>query len=476
MKKLLLFLVTMMLPMVASANAVEIDGIYYNLVSKVKAAEVTSNPNKYSGEIVIPESVEYGGMTYSVTSIGNEAFEDCSGLTSVIIPNSVTTIGNDAFNWCISLTSVIIPNSVTSIGNEAFSNCRGLTSVIIGNNVNSFGYRAFYRCSGLTSVTIPNSVTTIGNDAFEDCSGLTSVTIPNSVTTIGEYAFYRCNNLTSLTIPNSVTTIGNSAFRYCTSLTSLTIPGSVTSIGAFAFQSCSGLASVTIPNSVTSINEHVFEDCISLTSVTIPNSVTSIGNSAFHNCNDLTSVTIGTGIYSIYREAFSNCYELTDVFCYAENVPNTNSDAFQDSYINDATLHVPVASINHYKSTSPWSGFGTIMGTDGSAPVTQKCATPTINYVNGKLSFSCETEDVEFVSEIKCADINKFYSKDVSLTGKYTVTVYATKTGYDNSDTVTEEIDISGGASSGVPGDVNGDGIVNTADIVAIANIIMGAE
>ena len=215
MKKQLLLFVMMLLPMVAIADAVEIDGIYYNLITKTKAAEVTSSPNKYQGSIVIPETVNYNDVTYSVTSIGYQAFQYCSGLTSVTIPNSVTSIGNYAFYGCSDFTSVTIPNSVTSIGERAFQDCSGLTSITIPNSVTSIEEGAFCNCSGLTSVTIPNSVTSIGDDAFNGCSGLTSVTIPNSVTSIGNYAFFGCSGLTSVTIPNSVTSIDSQAFNGC---------------------------------------------------------------------------------------------------------------------------------------------------------------------------------------------------------------------------------------------------------------------
>ncbi|MBR6195753.1 MAG: leucine-rich repeat domain-containing protein [Prevotella sp.] len=170
-KQIISLIILAILPMVASANAVEIGGIYYNLIPKGKVAEVTSMPSdNYTGDVEIPESVFYesDGETYAVTSIGNSAFKGCSGLTSVTIPNSVTSIGEGAFSGCSGLTSVTIPNSVTSIGDNAF-----------------FG-------SGLTSVTIPNSVTSIGGYAFQDCSGLTSVNIPNSVTSIGHSAFSGC--------------------------------------------------------------------------------------------------------------------------------------------------------------------------------------------------------------------------------------------------------------------------------------------
>ena len=174
----------------AFAYDAEIDGIYYNF-SGNEAIVVYGSP-KYSGEVTIPSSVTYDGTTYSVTSIGDWAFEGCSGLTSVTIGNSVTSIGVGAFEDCSGLTSVTIGNSVTSIGNEAFRDCSSLTSVTIPNSVTSIDGGAFYGCSSLTSITIGNGVTYIGNGAFYDCSSLTSVNIPNSVTTIDYDAFHSC--------------------------------------------------------------------------------------------------------------------------------------------------------------------------------------------------------------------------------------------------------------------------------------------
>ena len=216
--------------------------IYYNYYNEGKELQVTRN-TKYSGIIVIPEEVTYMNRTRKVTSIGDQAFENCSSLTSVTIPNSVTFIGNFAFSGCSSLTSLNIPNSVTSIANLAFSYCSSLTSVTIPNSVTYIGNQAFRGCSSLTSLTIPNSVTHIGYSAFYGCSSLTSLTIPNSVTSIEHYTFYGCSCLTSVTIPNSVTSIGQNAFYGCSSLTSVTIPNSVTSIGEGAFNGCSSLTS-----------------------------------------------------------------------------------------------------------------------------------------------------------------------------------------------------------------------------------------
>ena len=441
MKRTLL-LILAFLPMLASADAIEIDGIYYNLNSEAKTAEVTSNPNKYQGDVAISESVTYDDAVYSVTTIGwlafagcsgltsitipdgvasigegafyfcsgltsitipssvtridNYAFDGCSGLTSINIPNSVTTISNGAFNSCSSLTSVTIPNSVTRIGSGAFSLCSSLTSIkvesentkydsrdncnaiietesntlisgcqntTIPSNVTSIGEWAFSGCSG--SITIPSSVTSIGNYAFSGSSGLTAVIIPNSVTSIGEYAFQNCSGLTSITIPSSVTSIGEGAFRGCCGLTSISIPGSVTSIDDYVFYECSGLTSVSIPNSATSIGRYAFNNCSGLTSVTIPNSVTLIEQGAFFGCNGLTSITIGSGTRSIGNQVFARCSELTDVYCYAESVPyayaDSYSNAFKDSPIEYATLHVPAGSVSAYLTARPWKNFKEIV-------------------------------------------------------------------------------------------------------------------
>jgi len=218
---------------------VQIGDLYYNLDATNQTAEVTSQNSDYPywsttiTTAIIPASVEYNSVTYSVTSIGNSAFFGCTDLTSVTIPNSVTSIGGSAFYGCTGLTSIDVASDN--------SNYCSVDGVLFNKDKTTL---IQYPGGKQGAYTIPNSVTSIGNYAFEICTGLTSVTIPNSVTSIGHYAFLYCRSLTSVTIPNSVTSIGYFAFSYCSGLTSVTIGNSVTSIGNGAFEDCKGLTDI----------------------------------------------------------------------------------------------------------------------------------------------------------------------------------------------------------------------------------------
>lgn len=316
-KQILSCMFLLLASITAHAYGVVIDGIRYELSLSDWNATVTGyGENFSSGDVVIPETVQYkvsgyGIKTFNVTSIGDGAFSWCSELTSVTIPNSVTSIGSDAFQYCEGLTSVVIPNSVTNISDYVFSECRSLTSISVSQG------NAKY-------------------DSRDNCNAI--------IETSTNKLIVGCKNTT---IPNDITCIGKGAFDGCTGLTTLVIPASVTSIGEDAFIGCSGLTSISIPNSVTTIDYYAFGQS-GLTSITIPNSVTSIGEGAFYDCNDLKSVTIGNGVTSIGQDAFC-CNSLIDVKCMA------NTPKFTYAWIDNEgfLITVPDEGVQAYKSAWP---------------------------------------------------------------------------------------------------------------------------
>ena len=383
--------------------------LYYYITSDTipYTAEVTyqyrSNIN-YSGltEITIPSSVTYNNITYTVTSIGENAFENCSNLTSITIPNSVTNIGYCAFYGCSSLTSITIPNSVTSIGWSALYGCSSITSITIPESVTGIGSGAFkntgfyndksnwddgtlYIDNCLIEVnqslsgayTIKDSTRVIADDAFDQCYKLTSITIPESVVSIGKQAFYGCSSLASIIIPNSVTVIGEEAFRDCSVLTSITIPKGVTSIGDDAFYRCLSLTSV-VWNAINckdfdssnppfyhygdisyQIISFTFGDCVEhipanlcyqmvkLQSIDIPESVTSIGAGAFSGSSSLTSATIGNSVTNIGEDAFRGCSSLISITI-PNSVTSIGEYAFADCFsLSNMTIGNSVTSIGY---------------------------------------------------------------------------------------------------------------------------------
>ena len=356
---------------------------------KIKCDRYEGNPLEYAHHLFL-NGVEVKDLVVpnSVTSIGDYAFSGASFITSVTIPSSVTSIGNGAFGGCSSLTSLKISdiaswciinfadNCSNPLGNHLYSNDKvqkklviylnnkEITDLVIPNSVTSINNYAFCTWSGLTSVTIPNSVTSIGDYAFSGCSGLTSMSIGNSVTSIGRDAFYKCSSLTSVKISNVASwckikfdayshnplTYAHHLYLNDVEVINLVIPKSVTSIEDYVFAGCTGLTSVTIPNSVTSIGRSVFQDCSGLTRVTIPKSVTSIGERAFD----------GVDFFSIVSR-------ITEPF----NIEGRDSwnPVFSKNTFNNATLYVPIGTIDKYKATEGWKDFWFIEEGEGSTYV-----------------------------------------------------------------------------------------------------------
>ncbi|MDB4618906.1 leucine-rich repeat domain-containing protein [bacterium] len=271
------------------------------------AVTITGCDKDAFGALIIPTNIE----GKPVTTIGYGAFDSCTSLTSITIPDGVTNIGSHAFSGCTSLTSITIPDSVTSIGDDSFSDCTSLTSITIPDSITSIPYGVFYSCTSLTGITIPESITSIGNRAFQLCGSLKSITIPDSVTSIASYAFESCTSLTSITIGNGVTSIGEAAFYGCTSLTSVTIGNGVTSIGNGAFYICSSLTSIVIPDSVTSIGAYTFFECTSLTSITFQGFAPTVGSKAFAGLPDGAVALVTIEALSSFGENGTNWNGLT---------------------------------------------------------------------------------------------------------------------------------------------------------------------
>lgn len=243
-----------------------------------------------TGDVVIPSEVVDGeGVKHKVIGLGANAFSRCTGLTSIIIPNSVTSIGDNTFYACGRLTSIVIPDSVTTIGNAAFAGTR-LTSITIPDSVTSIGNEAF-RGSSLSSITIPESVTSIGNSAFAGCTNLVNITLPSRMDSFGDSMFYECYKLNNVTIPEGITNIGYDTFKNCDELKKVTLPSTLETIGGGAFSGCSELSTIDIPNSVTSIGNSAFSYCLVLTSITLPDNIMNIGDSVFETSVKLSSVT-----------------------------------------------------------------------------------------------------------------------------------------------------------------------------------------
>lgn len=417
--------------------------------------------------------------------IGDEAFYYCSEMTSITIPVGVTSIGKDAFKDCFKLKNYnrIVDLKKWCEEGDQITYGEGesnpiRTNISYGGIIRELHLFSDYNTE-IKDLVIPDGISSICSDAFNSYSDLTSVTIGNSVKSIASGAFSNCSNLASVSIGNNVINIDRNPFSSCSNLNSILVEDGNSNYDSR--DNCNaiietnsntlivGCKNAIIPKSVTKIGNYAFYGCSDLISVTIPNSVTSIGISAFSDCSGLTSVTIGSGISSIGKWAFAYCKNLEDVYCYAESVPQTDANAFNNSYIDYATLHVPDASVNAYKQAEPWKNFKAIVGIGGGGtPDPQKCAKPTIKYLDGKIDFECETENAEFVATVTCTDPGSYYDKTINLGLKYKVVVYAKAYGYLDSDVTTAEIDVRG-----IKGDTNRDGKVTITDAVKVVNIIL---
>ena len=422
-------ILVLMLPEVARAYDLVVDGIYYDLVDGHAVVTNNGQTNSYNGDVVIPETVTSEGAGYPVTAIAMNAFNGSIGLTHVTIPNTIKSIGYCAFWDCMGLTTVTIPESVTSIGDYAFANCYALTELVYNAvSCDNFNWSTPFIYSNIETISIGDNVKTIPDYFACELESLKTVMIGKSVTEVGVAAFDECVGLTSVHIKDLAAWCSISFYSWTSNplyyarrlflngeeIKDLVIPESVTSISSFAFLSCSELTSVTIPNTVTSIGDYAFEDCPRLLKATIGNGLTSMGTKIFNYCHELNNVTCIAAVPPVFRA----------------------NGLFDDlGYYADATLHVLSESVPSYQSAQYWEEFSAIHG-------------DAIFYMLG---------DVNGDGEINIADVNSVIV-----------------------------IIINGGSSGGhtrapnpygdgwaVIGDINGDGEVNIADINVIIDFIL---
>ena len=431
---------------------------YYRLRDNMTAdeVEVTHDKNPYSGDLVVPSTVEYSGKTYQVTRIGNDAFSDDDYVTGVKLPESINSIGTYAFNDCDRLTKIDIPASVKSIeyrafyscdklkevtlhegletiGDEAFYNNYQLSIITLPSTLKTIGIRSFRACTSLTSIAIPNSVTTMGEDVFNDCTALTTVTLSNQLTAIGNYAF-RGTGLRSIEIPASVQTIGDYAFQGCKSLVSVIFPATMNSLGKYTFQGCTSLASISIPEGITRLEEAAVADCYALATVTLPSTLTYIGKWAFSGSSALTSITIPENVKTIEQNAFTSSPLLNSIYSLAMTPPTLNGDvsnhAFADATTR-ATIYVKPAAEGSYRVASHWNEFSKVETFNNAL-----CAQPTFILNNYQLSIATATDGATIYYTTDGTDpttSSSSYSAPIDFWQNGTVKAIAVKEGMDPS-------------------------------------------
>ena len=474
MKKFLSLILLAMLPLMANAYDAQIDGIYYYFSGDEATVTYEFHSSgyhsDYSGVIVIPESVTYNNKTYNVTKIGNYAFNKCSNLTSVTIPNSVTGIGYDAFYGCSGLTSVTIPNSVTSISYATFYGCSGLTSITIGSGVTSIEDEVFTGCSLKKVIWLPNTPPS----NYEDVFGANNYVANNQYNFSNKVVYpflssmFEVDGIKYVPVNPSERTCDAIDCVYDETTVNINITPTVSykgitmnvqkvqpyicynnkyiknlyceyngNIESNSFYGCTGLESIVLNNN-GDIEQEAFKGFASITSVECNNNGV-VGDYAFMGCSNLKTLSIGSQVSAIGKEAFSGCTSLTQIVSNVVTPPACGELAFHEINIWSCTLTVPKGSLTAYREADQWKEFFFIEedGSDVEPDPDKKCATPTISYKNGMLTYKCETEDAICQSTITDTDITSYSGNEVQLSVTYTVSVYATKDGYNNSDTVT---------------------------------------
>ena len=309
---------------------IEIDQLKYDLMTYDLQAQVTGTVGTIEGHVTVPATVEYAGKKYTVTST-LQTFQNCSGLTSVTLPQTLEGIYSYTFAGCTGLTEVEVPQGVTELGQAVFDGCTNLRRVVMPKQMKSISSFVFRNCTALEDIALPNGITKLDFNLFENCTSLRSIDIPEGVTTLFGNVFRGCTSLSKVVLPQSLTLMRyDDIFRGCTSLRHITLPRDLTITGYRTFAE-TGLEEVTIPHGWTTLATEMFEDCQQLKTLILPSTLTSMGSLAFRGCT-----------------------ALDDVYCYATTPPES---VYSTSFGKFGTLHVPLSRINAYKNASGRSGW-----------------------------------------------------------------------------------------------------------------------
>lgn len=463
----------------------DVDGIRYVPVSPSERTcdAIDCVYDESAANTKISSTVSYKGVTMNVKNIQpylvynnmyiktltanndgelpNYAFTNCSNMQSVTLGQKVSAIGSYAFQGCSSLEAVAIPDIVTVLNDYTFEGCSSLQEVKIGSQMQTINQYAFGGCSSLPSITIPNAVTNIYNNVFYNCTGLKNVNIADSESTL-TFGSNGSNPIFS-SCPLDYVYIGRD-ISYSTS----------SNIGYSPFYRNTTLREVKITDKETEISENEFYGCTNLQKITIGDGVTTIGKRAFSGASSLKYFAFGSQVAEIGEEAFSDCAAVIEITSKAATPPVCGSQALDDINKWECKLYVPKGKQSAYQAADQWKDFffseegeGTSEQNPDGQPTIGKCQTPIITFVDGKIHFSCDTEGVGYTYNISATSPSGA-GNDVTPSS-LTLTVYASKPGFEDSDVASKEIDIN----LGIRGDLNNDNSVNVADHVELSKIIL---
>ena len=392
----------------------EANGIYYKITGNGVRVTNAPAPGKYSGQVNIPDMVDYQGAEYPVTEIAPSAFADCPDLTGVAIGGNVTVIDDEAFARSMRLTRVRFPQSLSRVHHLAFDGCQSLDTVEIG----SLEAWCNIEFMGGESCPMINAHHLLLNGAE-----ISRLVVPDGVTAISVNLFRNCDSLRSVVLPQSVISIGNYAFHGCKSLKTIQMSDALASVGYAAFAGCVALENIKLPPGLERIDRYAFRGCQKLKRLVVPDQVRMIGSYAFKDCKQLTHVTLGARLDTIGGSAFGSCTAIDTIVCRAPVPPALAArSCFHSTVYANAVLQVPMMSLEAYRHAEIWSLFVSTEGYDTS----------------------CGKGDINRDGELNMADVNVLI--DELLMGPV------------NENTVS---------------DVNGDGEVTIADVGALIDLIL---